>query len=187
MPIRELGHIGLFVADLPRMRDFYARVIGLTVTDEDEDTGIVFLSSRPDEEHHELVLCEGAARRSPQQVSFRCDDLATVLEYWRRLVAEGVSIEKTTTHGNAVGVYFYDPEANRCEVYARTGLEAKQPFNVLLDFAAGEEAVRAGVHDAVAAYGRTGTPEELAGNHRASNAAPPPPAPDPSSRVVQNR
>jgi len=170
MPITELGHIGLFVADLARMRDFYTRVVGLTLTDEDEGTGIAFLSSRPDEEHHELVLCEGAARRSPQQVSFRCDDLATVMAYWRRFVDEGVPIEKTTTHGNAVGVYFHDPEGNRCEVYTRTGLAAKQPFNVLLDFASGEDAVWATVRAAVAEYGRTGTPEDLAGNHRASNA-----------------
>ena len=41
------------------MRDFYTRVMGLTVTDEDEDLDIVFFSSRPDEEHHEFVLQSG--------------------------------------------------------------------------------------------------------------------------------
>ena len=53
MAILGLGHTGLWVTDLPTMRDFYERVIGLTVTDEDEEQGIVFFSAQPDVEHHE--------------------------------------------------------------------------------------------------------------------------------------
>ena len=45
--------------DLSRMKDFYTRVLGLQVTDEDEAEGMVFLSSRPEAEHHELVLAGG--------------------------------------------------------------------------------------------------------------------------------
>lgn len=59
MAIMKLGHTGLWVYDLPKMRDFYERIVGLTVTDEDPDLGIVFFSSRPEEEHHEFVLQEG--------------------------------------------------------------------------------------------------------------------------------
>src|SRR3954467_6440126 len=77
--IAGLGHTGFWVHDLEKMRDFYSRVIGLTVTDEDEERGIVFLSSRPDEEHHEFVLQRG--RTAPDgaklthQVSWRVDSL----------------------------------------------------------------------------------------------------------------
>ena len=49
MAITGLGHTGLWVYDLPVMRDFYERVMGLTVTDEDAELGIVFFSARPDE------------------------------------------------------------------------------------------------------------------------------------------
>jgi catechol 2,3-dioxygenase-like lactoylglutathione lyase family enzyme len=56
MPIVGLGHTGLWVTDLAKMRDFYERVLGLTVTDADDEQGIVFFSARPDVEHHEFVL-----------------------------------------------------------------------------------------------------------------------------------
>ena len=56
MPVLGLGHTGLWVTDLAVMRDFYERVVGLTVTDEDEEQGIVFLSAQPEVEHHEFVL-----------------------------------------------------------------------------------------------------------------------------------
>jgi catechol 2,3-dioxygenase-like lactoylglutathione lyase family enzyme len=57
--IVELGHTGVWVNDLDKMRDFYTRVLGLVVTDEDPEAGMVFLSSRPDVEHHEFVLARG--------------------------------------------------------------------------------------------------------------------------------
>jgi catechol 2,3-dioxygenase-like lactoylglutathione lyase family enzyme len=72
MPVIGLGHTGLWVSDLAKMRDFYERVIGLTVTDSDDEQGIVFFSARPEVEHHEFVLQLGAvggagssARREP--------------------------------------------------------------------------------------------------------------------------
>jgi catechol-2,3-dioxygenase len=32
-----------------------------------------------------------------------------------------------------VGLYFFDPEGNRCEVYWSTPFEAKQPYSVAID------------------------------------------------------
>ncbi len=40
MPVVGLGHTGLWVDDLERMRDFYERVIGLTVTGEGDEQGL---------------------------------------------------------------------------------------------------------------------------------------------------
>ena len=37
MAILGLGHTGLWVTDLAGMREFYERVIGLSVTDEDDE------------------------------------------------------------------------------------------------------------------------------------------------------
>ena len=50
--ISGLGHVGLFCNDLPKMRDFYARVLGLTISDENLERGICFLSAAPEAEHH---------------------------------------------------------------------------------------------------------------------------------------
>ena len=38
-----------------------------------------------------------------------------------------------TSHGNAVGLYFYDPEDNVCEVYWTTPWKAHQPYGVAVD------------------------------------------------------
>jgi catechol-2,3-dioxygenase len=137
MPILELGHTGFWVDDLEKMRDFYTRVVGLTVTDEDPGVGIVFLSSRPGVEHHELVLARGrtapAGTMLTHQVSWRVDSLETIIEYHRRFRTEGVDVQQEVTHGNAIGIYFFDPEGNRNEVYLRVDRDVRQPFRKSLD------------------------------------------------------
>ncbi|MGI8330458.1 VOC family protein [Actinomadura scrupuli] len=136
--IVSLGHTGFWVRDLELMRDFYSRVLGLEVTDEDETLGIVFFSSRPAEEHHEFVLQRG--RTAPDgvllthQVSWRVDSLESLREFHRRFEAEGVRVQQEVTHGNAFGIYFFDPEGNRNEVYLRIPREVRQPFRKSIDF-----------------------------------------------------
>src|SRR5215510_13335143 len=61
--ISNLGHVGIICDDFLKMRDFYTRVLGLTVTDEDPERGSCFLSADPANEHHELNL--GQARPAP--------------------------------------------------------------------------------------------------------------------------
>src|SRR5207249_954482 len=61
LPTVSFSHFGLYVTDLPRMEDFYARVLGLLVSDRGKLPGgsdLVFLSRDPDE-HHQLVLATG--------------------------------------------------------------------------------------------------------------------------------
>ncbi|WP_406131618.1 VOC family protein [Streptomyces sp. NBC_00989] len=135
--ITGLGHTGFWVHDLERMRDFYSRVMGLTVTDEDEERGIVFLSARPDEEHHEFVLQRGRTApdgaRLTHQVSWRVDSLESVIAFHHRFRAEGIEVQQEVTHGNAIGIYFFDPEGNRNEVYLRLERDVRQPFRKTID------------------------------------------------------
>ncbi|MEX1658872.1 VOC family protein [Streptomyces pseudovenezuelae] len=137
MAITGLGHTGFWVHDLDAMREFYTRVLGLTVTDEDEELGIVFLSSRPEEEHHEFVLQRGRTAHDgaklTHQVSWRVDSLETVIEFHHRFRAEGIEVQQEVTHGNAIGIYFFDPEGNRNEVYLRVERDVRQPFRKSLD------------------------------------------------------
>ena len=51
--IGKLGHVGLHVKDLERQKHFYRDILGLEVTDEDPNMGVVFLSARPAEEHQD--------------------------------------------------------------------------------------------------------------------------------------
>ncbi|PSR22575.1 MAG: hypothetical protein C7B45_06390 [Sulfobacillus acidophilus] len=68
-----------------------------------------------------------------QQVSFRCEGLEDVQDFYRRLKDLAVPIDMVVSHGNAIGVYFYDPEGNRVEVYCSTGLESQQPYLESID------------------------------------------------------
>lgn len=132
MPVAELGHTGVWVEDLDRMREFYTAMLGLTVTDEDHEKGIVFLSARPDVEHHEFVLARGRVAppgvKLVQQISWRVDSLDSLLEFHRRFRDAGVDVQQEVTHGNAFGIYFWDPEGNRNEVYVRVPRDVRQPF-----------------------------------------------------------
>lgn len=140
MPIAELGHFGVFCTDLELCTAFYRDILGLTVTDEDAGLGMRFFSARPGFEHHEFQLVSG--RTAPladpdhkliQQVSFRVNSLPELIEFHQRFVEYGVTFDMVVTHGNAFGIYFFDPEKNRCEVYWHTGLPARQPFLARLD------------------------------------------------------
>jgi len=137
MPITGLGHVGLYCHDLPKMRDFYARVLGLTITDEDLDRGICFLSGAPDSEHHELALARAKEptqkTQNVQQISFKVGSLDDVRTFYHRLRDAGMKIDRTVTHGIACSVYFYDPEDNRIEIYYTTPYKIRQPLGEPID------------------------------------------------------
>ena len=130
--------MGIHVQDMERMKDFYTRVVGLQVAeDQAAERGMVFLTSNPDQEHHELLLMAGRNvgddARVLQQVSFRVPSFEDVQEYADRFRREGVPVEDVVTHGFAVGVYFFDPEGNRLEVYWDTAVRGHTAFRRSID------------------------------------------------------
>ncbi len=142
--VSGLGHVGIFVNDLMKQRDFYSRVMGLQIADEDlENRGMVFLSAHPEEEHHEFVIMKG--RSGPedaqviQQISFKVDTLSELREFYATFREEGVHIQRTVSHGNAFGMYASDPEGNTIEVYYKTGFPVPQPHGDPVDLAQSEE------------------------------------------------
>jgi catechol-2,3-dioxygenase len=152
--VTRLGHTGIYVHDLDTMRAFYTRVLGLTVTDEDTERGLVFFSSRPEEEHHEFVIMRGrtgpADARVVQQISWHVGSLEDLLEFHRVLQAEGVKVEREITHGIAIAIYFFDPEGNRIEVYWATDKDIPQPFGRPVDLDQPAEAVLAQAESLIA-------------------------------------
>src|SRR5689334_16574401 len=158
--ISELGHVGVRCEDIHVQLDFYTRVLGLTVTDHDDELGIWFLSARPDVEHHELLLATGRTvprdGRLIQQISFRCGSLDDVVGFLQRFRREGTDMDMVVSHGNAIGVYFFDPEGNRCEVYWQTGLQARQPFVQKIDLDQPVDLVMAAVRESVGLYADAG-------------------------------
>lgn len=161
--ITSIGHVGLYCKDVARQADFYQRVLGFHITDQDAARGFYFFSSQPAAEHHMLLLRPGRTDDAEQfqQLSFHTGSLGEVREYWQRLVAEGARIDRTITHGNAVSVYFYDPEGNRLEIYWDTNLPVHQPFSQPLDLSADDAGVMAQVDAAIDRIGRPWDPSQL--------------------------
>jgi catechol-2,3-dioxygenase len=159
--IARLGHVGIHCQDLQAQRRFYHDVLGLQVTDEDPQLGMVFMSARPEEEHHEFLLCGGRNVEDRdamllQQISFRCNNLADVIGFYGRLKAHGVQFDMVVSHGNAVGVYFRDPEGNRLEVYAATGLKARQPYLEKVDLSKSPDEIMRAIEASVRKHGADG-------------------------------
>ena len=134
-PSLALSHFGIYVHDLPRMEDFYTRVLGLLVSDRgplsNNGPTLVFLSRNPDE-HHQLVLATG---RPPgveynviNQISFKVPKLEDLKPMHARLKEEGLKEFRVVTHGNAWSIYFPDPEGNRCEIFVDTPWHTPQPL-----------------------------------------------------------
>lgn len=140
----SMSHIGLYVHDLPRMEDFYTRVLGFTVTDRGKVRGadIVFTSWDP-KDHHQVALVSGRPKdlafNHINQISFRVgaavEDLQAI---WRCVKDEsGVSDLRPMEH------YFRDPEGNRLEVFCDTDWYIEQPCLEDLDLSLPADQIRA--------------------------------------------
>src|SRR5881227_2620971 len=100
----RLSHVGLYVSDVPRMIDFYTKVLGFVVSDGALDGRITFLSRNPSD-HHQVVLVRGRATdlETPmvQQVSFNVGTLANVQRAYKKIVGAGCEGIRPVSHGNA--------------------------------------------------------------------------------------
>ena len=138
VPGFSFSHMGMFAADLARMEDFYTRVLGFAVTDRGSlgPVSLIFLSRDP-REHHQIVLAggrpQGLAFNPINQISFRMADFSGLREMRRRLADEKVKELYAVSHGNALSVYFLDPEGNRIELFVDTPWYVEQPVRIPMD------------------------------------------------------
>lgn len=114
--------------------------MGLKITDEDLDGGgMVFMSADPVAEHHEFVLMKGRVTSDDakviQQISFKAPSIEAIRDFKRRIEGENLHVERIVSHGNAFGMYFFDPEGNRIELYCKTGFPVPQPHGDPIDLA----------------------------------------------------
>lgn len=147
------SHFGLATSDLPRMVDFYTRVLGFTITDHGiVKTGmeLVFLSREPND-HHQIVLVNGRPDNLPKnpfnqqfgsvinQISFRVGTLQQLREIYGIMKAENAASMFPANHGVAWALYCHDPEGNNLEFFVDTDWYFPQPFAAPLDFGRSDE------------------------------------------------
>jgi catechol-2,3-dioxygenase len=143
------SHMGFYVRDLERMARFYTEVMCFTETDRGDlgTVQLVFLSRDPTE-HHQVVLASGRPADLGfsviNQISFRVPDLETLRAMRDKVAADtDVSELLCATHGNAVSIYFRDPEGNRIEVFMDTPWYCEQPLREPIDLDQSDSAVMA--------------------------------------------
>lgn len=135
----NLSHFGVFCRDIDRMAAFYRAVFDMVETDRGKGITfpmtIVFLSARPDQ-HHQLALASGRAADAPStvmQLSFKVQAIDHLREARRRALEHGAKNLRGLNHGNALSIYFDDPEDNLVEVYLDTPWYVTQPHGDPLD------------------------------------------------------
>ena len=123
---RKLGHLGIFVRDIERSKKFYTEVLGLELSDVNEQ-GIVFLRCGAD--HHDTVLvplspdqAEEArqGRREIQQISYEARDVEEIYRAFRFLREKGVTIvsgPRRRGPGHDITLDFLDPDGNVVQLY----------------------------------------------------------------------
>jgi catechol 2,3-dioxygenase len=134
------SHFGIYVSDLPRMVDFYATVFDLSITDRGVGrtfrNELVFMSASEDQ-HHQLVLSSGrpadAHFSTVMQISFKVPTIQSIRDIKAKALESGATNMRGLNHGNALSIYFADPEGNTIEVYIDTPFYVAQPHGDPLD------------------------------------------------------
>jgi catechol 2,3-dioxygenase-like lactoylglutathione lyase family enzyme len=137
--IKGLSHVVLYVNDLDKMVAFYRDVLGL-VKYREHAGRMVFLTSDPDAEDHELALVKGREGDAKliAHVAWKVETPAEVKQFYDKFKAQGVPIDHCVSHayevmGNTVSCYFLDPEGNRLEIYALVTERDEKRINRPLD------------------------------------------------------
>ena len=152
--ITGFHHVGMVADDPVALAEFYRDVLGMTITGGSSADGpfglTAFLSSRPEEEDHELALFANPMYR---HFAFKVASLADLRTLYRQISERGIPIKMSLNHGCSLAFYLDDPEGNMIEVYWPTGLHNRQPYGDPFDLDATEADLIQEVADIAASAG----------------------------------
>ena len=136
-----IRHVGLHATDPAASAEFYRDVLGMEIVGgsaPDHPLGATaFLSSRPDEEDHEIALFTNPAAA---HIAFKVSSLAEFRSFHARVVDKNIPIKFVFNHRASFAFYFDDPDGNMVEVYWPTGnLSWRQPIIEPLDLSQPDE------------------------------------------------
>jgi catechol-2,3-dioxygenase len=138
-----IHHVGLRASNPAASAEFYRDILGMEIvggSNADHPLGAsAFLSSRPNEESHEIALF---ANPIYAHVAFKVSTLAELRELYARVVEKKIPIKIVANHKVSFAFYFNDPDGHMIEVYWPTGnLNWRQPHMEPLDLSLPDEAL----------------------------------------------
>jgi catechol 2,3-dioxygenase len=119
-PRADIGHVNLTVTNLERSLIFYRDVLGLRVTQRDEQSA--FLAAGDYHHHVALNTWDADVRPRPahaaglHHLGLRLPDAAALAEVVVRLLRAGHELWGATDHGVNLAVYLRDPDGNGVEL-----------------------------------------------------------------------
>jgi catechol-2,3-dioxygenase len=138
-----IRHVGIYVTNPAASAEFYRDVLGMEIvggSTPDHPMGAsAFLSSRPDEESHDVAL---VAKPEFAHIAFKVSSLAEFRSFHARVVEKNIPIKFAFNHRVSFAFYFDDPDGNVIEIYWPTGdLSQRQPYFEPLDLSQPDEAL----------------------------------------------
>jgi catechol 2,3-dioxygenase len=127
--LQRLGHVLIAVRDLEKSKDFYTRILGFKLLEQDPEHGGVFLSIGGQGNTLDLFPCkepEALARPTADPTSmnglgvrhtaFSVETEDDLRDAWHALQAAGVPILRAIDHVSQKSIYFHDPDKNLLEI-----------------------------------------------------------------------
>jgi len=132
--ITGVCHVGVQADDPMALAAFYRDVFGMTIVDSvpaDAPGGAAaFISSRPDEENHEIAIFRDGRLA---HVALKVGSLADLREAYREITGRGIPITFALNHGFSLSFYVPDPAGHLLEVYWPTGVQTDRIYGEPVD------------------------------------------------------
>ena len=127
--LQRLGHILFSVRDLERSKDFYTRILGFKVLEQDPEHGGLFLAidglgntldlfqcTNPDAVAQSDEDLAGRNGLGVRHTAFAVETEDDLRDAYFALQAAGVPILRAIDHVSQKSIYFHDPDKNLLEI-----------------------------------------------------------------------
>jgi len=127
--LQRLGHVLISVRDLEQSKDFYTRILGFKVLEQDPEHGGLFLAigglgntldlfqcTNPDAVAASDAELAGRNGLGVRHMAFAVESEDDLRDAYFALETAGVAIVRAIDHVSQKSIYFHDPDRNLLEI-----------------------------------------------------------------------